>query len=305
MAHARFFLLGSWALGSVMAGCADSHGTNETVDAGHESVVDGGGGFDDAPWFHDAYVVPADTGTMPGSCAPQDATEMACPGAICDGLDSYAWDGERCVRIDCGTCVGTDCNHLVLSQSACEANHASCIPEMCRATGGEWLFYADECQHYRCGQPQPAECLVGMPVCNCGDGRSFDPLRGGCFDDSTCPEVDPLPRETLCTSSGGTWTAGICCDSHCGHPCDLACAGPACVCGELQVFDPIRGCVDDAQCHVRATGEDCGPQVRCEDGLLCCQHCGGAGCDPTMTCTAPVCDNDPNIDTCGNLLFAP
>jgi hypothetical protein len=306
MAHARLGLLAlCFSLGAAALGCSESHGATEP-DA---QVV-----FDDAEWFHDAFVVrdaaaesdaSIDGGAVPSSCSAQSAAETICPATLCDGPDSFAWDGERCIRIDCGACTGTDCGHLPTSLAACEASHASCIPEMCRATGGEWLFWAEECQHYRCGNPQPAECLVGMPVCNCGDHRSFDFARGGCFDDTSCPEVDPLPPMQLCTATGGTWTPGICCNTHCGQFCPLACASPGCVCGDLQVFDAVRGCVDSAECHVVDAGHECSDRVRCRDGLICCEHCGGAGCDPHMTCTAPVCDADPNIDTCGNNLLAP
>jgi hypothetical protein len=176
---------------------------------------------------------------------------------------------------------------------------------MCRATGGDWLFWAEECHHYQCGHSLPSECLIGMPVCDCGLGRSFDGARGGCFDDSTCPEVDPLPTDALCASTGGTWTSGICCSTHCGELCPLACAADGCVCGPLEVFDPARGCIDSAECHVVSDGHECNAQVRCADGLLCCEHCGGAGCSPVMNCQAPLCDADPNIDVCGNNLIAP
>lgn len=305
-ARVRFALSALFLGGAALAmGCSEAHGAE--TDTGSEARD--GGGAPDAPLYpdggYDAFVVDTDGGVMPGSCTPQDAQAMQCPTAICDGPDSYAWDGERCVRIDCGTCVGTDCGHLVRSQAACEAAHATCVPEMCRATGGSWLFWAAECHHYHCGEPQPAECLIGMPVCDCGVGRSFDAARGGCFDDSSCPEVDPLPPQTLCTSTGGTWMPGICCNTECGQFCPLACANDACACGPLQIFDPVRGCIDGAQCHVQPIGGECSSAIRCADGLICCSHCGGAGCGPTMNCQAPLCDADPNIDVCGNNLLAP
>ncbi len=306
MAHLRsvFFLL---LCALAVVGCSESHGVSDQNDGG--SAPDSPFWTEDAPrsdapyWAPDAPVW-VDAGPA-NDCSAQDAHEAVCPGAVCDGLDSYAWDGERCVPIDCGACMGTDCASLPRSQTICESNHASCIPEMCRATGGEWLFYAQECLPYQCGRPQPAECLVGMPVCNCGDGRSFDPARGGCFDDTTCPVVDPLPPEQLCGATGGAWTDGICCPSHCGEPCALACTAPACVCGPLQVFDAERGCVDDAACHVASFGGECSDQVRCPDRQLCCQSCTGAGCDPVRHCIAPVCDADPQTDTCGNHLLTP
>lgn len=299
---------------AAVAGCSESHGQAE-ADAGTDAyfpIYDGWSGDVSLPLVDtglvDAGALPdggdLDGGVAPQPCTPQDAHEVTCPSAICDGLDSYAWDGERCVRIDCGTCMGADCGHLATSLETCEAAHAACVPELCRATGGEWLFYTEECHHYVCGNPQPSECLIGMPVCNCGDGRSFDATTG-CFDDASCPVVDPLPPQTLCTSTGGAWMTGICCNTHCGQFCDLDCVADACACGPLQVFDPVRGCVDDAACHVHTVGQECNPQIRCQDGLICCQHCGGAGCDPTMTCEAPVCDADPNVDECGNNLLAP
>jgi hypothetical protein len=110
----------------------------------------------------------------------------------------------------------------------------------------------------------------------------------------------------LCGATGGTWTTGICCHTVCGQFCPEPCASDACVCGPLQIFDAVRGCVDATQCHVHGVGQECGSAaLRCADGLICCEHCGGAGCDPHMTCTAPVCDSNPNIDVCGNDLLAP
>lgn len=305
MAHARarLLLLSALLVLPSVIGCSEMH-TADRPDAGNDAWI-----IDDAPWFVDSPP-PSDGGsTSDGggvvSCTPQDAHAMECPSAICDGFDSYAWDGERCVRIDCGTCVGADCGHLPISQADCEALHASCVPELCRASGGDWLFWAEECHHYHCGQSLPSECLVGMPVCDCGNGRSFDVAQGGCFDDPSCPEVDPLPPETLCTSTGGAWMSGICCPTRCGQFCDADCAADACACGALQVFDAVRGCIDAAECHVVSTGAECNEQVRCADGLLCCQHCGGAGCSPTMNCQAPLCDADPTVDVCGNDLLAP
>ncbi len=314
MAHLRALLVSSLVVQAMIAaGCSEAHSPlTDAGSAGGDGAADAWSAPDgqtvDAwvPGPVDAWVPgPVDAHVTPASCTADDAQPMVCPSAICDGLDSYAWDGERCTRIDCGTCMGADCGHLPTSQAACEAAHASCVPQMCRATGGQWLFWAQECHHYQCGLPLPSECLVGMPVCNCGAHRSFDVARGGCFDDDSCPEVDPLPPQTLCESTGGTWSRGICCNTRCGQFCDLDCAADACACGPLQVFDALRGCVDDAECHVHTVGQECDAQVRCQDGLLCCQHCGGAGCSPTMNCQAPLCDSDPFVDVCGNNLLAP
>jgi hypothetical protein len=45
--------------------------------------------------------------------------------------------------------------------------------------------------------------------------------------------------------------------------------------------------------------------VRCADGLICCQTCGGAGCFGEPTCRAPVCDDTGRLDVCGNDRLAP
>ena len=287
-------------VGASLLGCSESHGVD---DAGTDARVN-----DACLCLPDAGLpsdggLPRDTGTLPLRCTPDDAREIVCPAGVCDGLDSYAWDGDRCVAIDCGTCEGADCDALPRSLEACEAAHAGCAASLCRATAGEWLFFAEECEHYVCGFPRPATCEVGGPVCDCGSGRSFGPA--GCFED-TCPEVDPLPPELLCPATGGVWTEGICCSTRCGVPCALACAGPACVCGDFEVFDPVRGCIQAAECFERSDGETCtNIHTRCDEGLICCQSCGGPGCAPDSFCHAPVCDSNPDIDECGNNLLAP
>ena len=310
MAHQSGALL--IALTASLLGACMSHTRSDEGDAGRTAdaassdgaIPDGG---TDASVLDSCACIdapPPDAGVV--SCAPMDAQAIVCPSAICDGLDSYAWNGERCLPIACGTCVGADCAGLPHSMEQCVAAHASCEPALCTGTGGEWLFFAEECGHYVCGFPTPADCIVGMPVCNCGAGRSFAP-GGGCFTDTTCPEVDPLPPMELCAATGGTWTAAICCSPRCGVPCAAACAADACVCSATQVFDPLRGCVDTAECHVRPAGDECATPrgLRCADGLLCCMRCGGAGCDPISRCQVPLCDADPNIDECGNDRFAP
>lgn len=308
MAQVRFAWLLGIAAGIAALGCGESHMAGG--DAG--TPADAGATDAGTPWLADACrrcvdvgPPPVDAGGVVFSCAADDARAVTCPAALCDGPDSYAWDGERCLRIDCGACEGADCGVLTHSLTECEAAHSGCVPQQCRATGGEWLFFTEECEHYVCGQPQLASCEVGMPVCNCGSGRSW--VDGvGCAADPGCPEVDPLPSDVLCASTGGTWTDGICCSTTCGRFCDLDCAAPGCVCGAMEVFDSIRGCVRAAQCFEREVGETCGAmRTRCGDGLICCQHCTGVGCAPDMTCEAPVCDADPTFDECGNNLRAP
>ena len=103
----------------------------------------------DASFEHDAPPIVA-------SCEPADAHAVVCPTAICDGFDNYVWDGERCVTIACGTCEGPDCEHAAHSMEECVAAHATCEAALCQSTGGDWLFFAEECEHYSCGRPQPA-----------------------------------------------------------------------------------------------------------------------------------------------------
>jgi hypothetical protein len=293
-------LLVPTALALLVPACTDSHEADRDTGAPPDVGLP-----PDAPvTFLDACS--CDASRPAATCDPQDARPITCPAGICDGPDSWAWDGERCVYLSCGTCEGSDCPTLPHSQAECESAHAACVPSLCRDTGGEWLFHTEECEHYVCGLPQPATCLIGMPVCDCGDGRGFTPGVG--CEAITCPEVDPLPPETVCTDTGGTWMLGICCSTTCGEFCDEDCAAPGCVCGELESFDAIRGCVDDVVCHTRTVDQTCttsNDQLRCEDGLICCQDCGGAGCEPTPHCRVPVCDADPDIDECGNNRLAP
>lgn len=286
---------------AALAGCSDSHGRVLPRDGGR-------------PWEPDSSV-PRDSGPLPvdagspldagprGSCDPEDARAAVCPELLCDGLPTWHWNGDSCVPIECGACEGSDCADAPRSQAECEAAHATCEAALCERTGGEWLWWAEECGHYECGVPPPALCLVGMPTCQCGDRQRFDPTLG-CVD-TECPEVDPLPPDELCRSTGGTW-GNFCCNSVCGQYCEAACAAMACHCpGETEVFDSIRGCVQGHECFERELGERCHPRARCEAGTICCDRCGGAGCEGEPRCVVPTCDDDPSTDTCGNDLLAP
>lgn len=287
-----------------LSACTDSH--EGESDSGRDAGFPGDIDVVRDVGFVDTCLCIADAPPPPATCEAQDARAITCPAALCDGPDSWAWDGERCAFISCGACEGSDCGTLPHTEEQCLSAHASCVPSLCRDTGGEWLFHAEECEHYVCGLPQPATCLVGMPVCDCGSDRGFTPGVG--CEEIDCPEVDPLPPETVCTGSGGTWMLGICCSTTCGAFCDEDCASPGCACGPLETFDAVRGCVDDVLCHTRTVDQTCTPdtdQLRCEDGLICCQNCGGAGCDPEAHCRAPLCDADPDTDACGNNRLAP
>ncbi len=280
-----------------LAGCSGSHGRSEDAGArgADATAPDAGTAELDAALVHD--------GGRPGPCAADDARAEICPAATCDGPPSWHWNGDDCFPIECGACVGADCARGRTSEAQCLAEHASCEPARCRATGGEWRWWAEDCGHFACGYAPPEICEVGTPSCDCGAFRSFDPERG-CFDDATCPIPEPVTREALCVATGGAWE-GICCDTVCGVPCAAACLAPACDCGPARVFEEARGCVESARCYEPQHGEICEGEARCAPGTICCQRCGGAGCFGPPTCETPVCDDDPDIDTCGNNLLAP
>lgn len=271
-----------------LAGCYASHG--RPPEAAGDAGVDVG--------RRDAgrYGGPPDLGMTP-SCAAQDARAVVCPTLFCDDVGAWHWNGDRCVYIECGACEGTDCGAGAITEGECFRSHASCVPSLCRASGGEWLFWAQECGHRECGYPVPELCEAGFPICDCGLSGVFDAARG-CVD-GMCGEIDPLPRDLLCTSTGGRWDA-ICCDTVCGQRCELPCAAPACDCGPSRIFDLARGCVETSRCFERTRGETCGPGARCEAGTICCERCGGAGCFGDPVCAAPTCDSDAHTDECGN-----
>lgn len=283
-------------------GCGDSHGRDDDAglrDAGRR--VDAG--LDAGPWSHDAGPWEPDAGPRLGPCAAQDARAETCPELLCDGPPSWHWQGDRCFPIECGACVGADCERSWGSREGCEAAHASCEPQLCRSTGGDWRWWAEECAHFSCGFPAPVDCEVGRAVCDCGLGRGFEEGRG-CVD-MDCPTFPPPPdREMLCRSTGGRWEM-TCCDSVCGELCADACVAPACNCGPLEIFDPFFGCLEATRCYERRAGEGCHDEARCEDGTICCDRCGGPGCAGEPRCVAPVCDGDETIDECGNRRDAP
>jgi len=294
-----------WA--SLLLACGTAHGLGDggASPDGAASGLDAGrrpdaGAASDAGSLPDAG--PRDAGPR-GTCDAHDAVAELCPDVLCDGLPTWHWDGEQCFMADCGTCVGDECGLGVSSQSECEAAHASCEAPLCRATGGTWQWWAELCGHYSCGFEPPAICETGMPACDCGPGRNFSPGLG-CVFDPTCPDLEPLTTEVLCTSTGGTWDAQ-CCHSECGVPCAAACALPACTCGPMEIFHPERGCEIGQRCLERLQGESCEGQARCERGTICCDTCGGPGCAGEPTCRLPVCDISPTRDICGNNPIAP
>ncbi len=293
----------------LLVGCGASHGRDDDggVDAG-ATTLDGSAPPVDAG-RRDAGGSAGDAGRVdagaPGACEAQRAQAATCPEALCDGPSSWHWNGDDCFEVDCGACRGEDCDEAWFSRDACLAAHASCEPARCRASGGTWRFWGEDCGHFVCGVAPPAICEVGTPSCDCGPMQIFD-AEEGCVFDVGCTMGPPMrDPEVACTDTGGSWE-GICCHAECGVPCGDACVNPACNCGPGRVFDEQRGCVDSAICYEgRRLDETCEDGARCAFGLICCQSCGGAGCFGPPTCRAPVCDDDPTFDECGNNLLAP
>lgn len=292
------FVLMSSAGCMLSVGCGKSHGSEDagTEDGGRDAATD-------VPGLDASLDGGSDAGfdAAVATCDALDARPISCPDFICDEPDRWYWNGDECRPIACGACEGEDCERGMFSREACEIAHAECDATLCRETDGEWMWWVQECGHRICGLPTLADCVIGTPVCNCGPTATFVPGMG-CMPDE-CPEIDPLPPEDLCASTGGEW-GGFCCHSVCGERCADACVNPACHCPALQVFDAALGCIDSARCYDRSAGETCEPEARCEAGTICCQNCGGAGCFGSE-CRAPLCDDDPDIDMCGNNLLAP
>lgn len=289
-------------LATLIGACSTSHGVTGADAA--VPVIDACSCYPDStpPILSDSGVV--DAYVPPSACGIQDARTIVCAPGACDGPPTYFWDGSRCFPIGCGECEGADCDNGFGALAECEAAHQLCDAALCRASGGDWLSAPLYCGHHICGEPGLAICEVPTPACNCGASSAFEPGIG-CVVSESCPPPDPtLSPEGLCTSTGGTW-ANTCCPSTCGVPCSAECLAPACTCGALQIWDEDVGCIDSSTCMERNQGEVCTVDTRCHDGLICCQHCGGAGCAPDATCEWPTCDADPNIDQCGNNLLAP
>jgi hypothetical protein len=315
MAHGSFLrAVAITALAVTGFGCSASHAVGP-LDSGAggdaaapdasapDAAAPDGGRAGDAGTEDDAAVEP-DAMMFGASCRVLDAQPIICPPSSCDGPPTFFWDGARCFPIGCGECEGADCERGYDSSAECEDAHGECDASLCRATGGDWLFSELYCGHHECGRPGPSICETPTPACNCGATRNF--VFGiGCLADDACPPPDPsVDPAGLCTSSGGTWEE-VCCPSTCGVPCGAECLAPACTCGPLQIWDELLGCTDSSTCMERGEGEVCTTSTRCGDGMICCQHCGGPGCLPDLTCERPTCDSDPTIDICGNDLLAP
>ena len=293
------FALSALCLACVVAGCGRSHGIDPAdmardsmarLDAG--SVPSDASRSIDAPRPVDAPSAPDPT-TPPNSCSPANARPLLCPDIDCDAGPSWFWNGDSCVPMECGACVGEDCNMGASTQEQCERDHASCEASLCRNTGGIWRWWDNECGYW-CGRPD-GDCEDVGPTCDCGLFGSFDPSMGCVPDD--CPVPEPVSQQELCEGTGGTWGA-FCCDSVCGTPCPLFCAELACDCGPGREFLDT-GCRQTARCFERQLNESCDESSRCAPGTICCSRCTDDNCRPA-TCQPPTCSHDGTTDFCGN-----
>lgn len=240
----------------------------------------------------------------PDHCAAPDVAFDVCGGCFATPAGFY-WDGAGCVSAgqDSCECVGEGCEGLRLygTPAECEAAHSDCHAARCEATGGEWDDMTGAAVG-RCGHAAGGD--GGGPSCDCGPGRSFDPVMG-CFDDASCGVGD------LCLATGGV---PIICEqsTECGGPIMDSCVyrgvapgdANACDCGPRGGFDPEMGCVqpmcevmtDEALCRWSGGTFDapCEPTT-CgrESGALCAARAcrcgelevfGPFGCERALEC---------------------
>lgn len=226
---------------------------------------------------HQVFAAPLRCGPRSDPCAAQELVVSPC--FACDDVTGAYWDGHECRPLSCN-CNGPDCGRTYPSIEACRSAHASCAPELCRATEGRWLREPRYCVPTVCGR-DPTDCGVGRPSCHCGPARRW--VEGeGCVE-GTCAVADA--RE-LCVNSGGRWEA-VCCPSECGVPCGDDCTALACTCPVTDIWDPRHGCVRSEAClDAPAIGAPCDPNRRdpCDPSSVCCEGLSGYRCEQ------PFCD---------------
>lgn len=269
---ARCVSAGAMQCPCVGAGCdaLERYGSEEACETAHAAC--------------DARLCETSGGTwedLIGSCGYACGIER--PGLRRRGLDPVpcASPGPAC---DCGPGrtfePGTGC---VDDPSCSEAT-------VCVASGGRMT----DCDaHPSCGALGdgcgPVSFVDDYESCDCGPAMRFDPAEG-CVEDTAC-EASP---DEVCEWSGHEMTA-LCAPTRCGRPSPLACAQPACECGDLEVFDPLRGCVRSVECRDRLLGESCTDDGAlggvCVEGVCCSGRCVapcypacGASCDGASGC---------------------
>jgi hypothetical protein len=279
----------------VLPGCYRVHGLGRDPDPLDGSRADGGrldGSRGPEP-ARDAGRDARDVGRVDvGLDAGRDSVcRVARPHTICDSVCApdapylYYWSALGCVPMDCnGGCFGP-CDPPTATLAECEEAHRGCAAQLCRDTGGEWL-YAEECGHRVCGRSVGDDCPLTISVCDCGPLSVFDE-RLGCVLSPSC-EPDTRRGEALCVGTGGTW-GPTCCHARCGEPCADDCASLACTCGPTQLFDETRGCMDAEACLYRGLGERCtAPGQGCAPPYFCCETCEG-GCTGDYRCMPNSC----------------
>ncbi len=245
--------------------------------------------WDDVTFWSDARTV---------SCEPQSARLTACSPIAPPSEQGSFWDGDSCV-LHGSNCEGPDCFAYrgFDALQSCKNDHSTCTSQICVATGGTWDVVGRCAGGVRCGVYPNFDCDGPThPLCNCGPGRTFDPI-GGCLEDPTCG----LPE--LCDNTGGEWlVAGdgcAPCDS-CAGACPALCAPileNRCHCGPFATFDRTLGCVPSDRCSTDNKRSLCTTQGGSWIAPGCCDRVDACGhhaeprclalCVPDETCVCP------------------
>lgn len=112
-----------------------------------------------------------DCDLLAGSLAECQAVHDDCPCRAMDATGSgpcalllgWKWDGSQCVGISGCDCVGSDCDDLFSTQSACAKAHSSCLcrPQDARVEGPCDQFFGYRWDGISCVSETGCECLGG------------------------------------------------------------------------------------------------------------------------------------------------
>ena len=277
--------VGALALGTVAAGCGDSHTSGD--DAGPDITFDATPGTDSGPVTEDGGGMAGDIGEP---CSGMGDCDSFCIG------ESDGFPGGYCTA-PCGEGAecpdGSSCTPVGRGMSICLADcEPGAAERSCRAG-------------YGCASSFMIPAPVCLPGCtddsDCPDGTMCDPDggfsgAGSCFDPSAgfgdaCMESTECPADGFCLEeSFAGWPGGACI----GFGCDV---------------DANTGCEDDAQCIPSGRGgglciDGCETADDCRDGYECTtsddypdrKFCG-PGCTTDDQCSdGRVCN--PGTGTC-------